>query len=80
VGKLVAGGQVELGVILVNELMAAPGVEVLGPLPAELQNYTAFHAGVGAGSKNPAAARALIQFLTTPSAGAVFKAKGQEPG
>ena len=80
VGKLVAGGQVELGVILVNELMAAPGVEVLGPLPAELQNYTAFHAGVGAGSKSPAAARALIQFLTTPSAGAVFKAKGQEPG
>lgn len=80
VGKLVAAGQVELGVILVNELMAAPGVEVLGPLPAALQNYTAFHAGVGAGSKNPAVARALIQFLTSPSSGAVFKAKGQEPG
>jgi molybdate transport system substrate-binding protein len=80
VGKLVAGGQVEFGVILVNELMAAPGVEVLGPLPAELQNYTAFHAGVGAGSKHVAAAKALIRFLTTRSAGAVFKAKGQEPG
>jgi molybdate transport system substrate-binding protein len=36
VGKLVAGGQVQLGVILVNELMAAPGVEVLGPLPPDL--------------------------------------------
>ena len=80
VGKLVAGGQVELGVILVNELMASPGVEVLGPLPPALQNYTAFHAGVGAGSKDPSAAKALIRFLTTPSAGAVFKAKGQEPG
>jgi molybdate transport system substrate-binding protein len=80
VGKLVASGQVELGVILVNELMAAPGVEVLGPLPPELQNYTAFHAGVGAGSKDSSAAKALIQFLTAPSAGAVFKAKGQEPG
>jgi molybdate transport system substrate-binding protein len=80
VGKLVAGGDVEFGVILVNELMAAPGVEVLGPLPAELQNYTVFHAGVGTGSKNAAAAKALIKFLTTPSAGAVFKAKGQEPG
>jgi len=80
VGKLVAGGQVELGVILVNELMAAPGVEVLGPLPAELQNYTVFHAGVGAGSKDSSAAKALIKFLTAPSAGAVFKAKGQEPG
>lgn len=80
VGKLLAAGQVELGVILVNELMAAPGVEVLGPLPPALQNYTAFHAGVGAASKNAAAAGALIRFLTTPSAGAVFKAKGQEPG
>ncbi|TMG72731.1 MAG: ABC transporter substrate-binding protein [Betaproteobacteria bacterium] len=80
VGKLVAGGQVQLGVILVNELMAAPGVEVLGPLPAELQNYTVFHAGVGVGSKDSSAAKALIKFLTTPAAGAVFRAKGQEAG
>jgi molybdate transport system substrate-binding protein len=80
VGKLVAGGQVQLGVILVNELMVAPGVEVLGPLPAELQNYTVFHAGVGVGSKDSSAAKALIKFLTTPAAGAVFKAKGQEAG
>ena len=80
VGNLVASGKVQLGVILVNELMAAPGVEVLGPLPPELQNYTVFHAGVGVGSKDPSAAKALIKFLTTPSAGAVFKAKGQEAG
>jgi len=79
VGKLVAGGQVQLGVILVNELMAAPGVEVLGPLPPELQNYTVFHAGVGVGSKDSSAAKALIKFLTTPAAGAVFKAKGRSP-
>jgi molybdate transport system substrate-binding protein len=80
VGKLVAGGKVELGVILVNELMAAPGVELLGPLPGELQNYTVFHAGVGVGSKDSSAAKALIKFLTTPAAGAVFKKKGQEAG
>jgi molybdate transport system substrate-binding protein len=78
VGKLVASGKVQYGVILVNELMAAPGVEVLGPLPPELQNYTHFHAAVASGSKNAQAAQALIRFLTTPSAGAVFKAKGQE--
>jgi ABC-type molybdate transport system substrate-binding protein len=35
---------------------------------------------VSAASKNAAAAKALIQFLTTPAAGAVFKSKGQEPG
>ncbi len=80
VGRLVASGKVQLGVILANELMAAPGVEVLGPLPPELQNYTVFHAGVGVGSKDSSAAKALIKFLTTPAAGAVFKAKGQEPG
>jgi molybdate transport system substrate-binding protein len=80
VGKLVAGGEVQYGVILVNELMAAPGVEVLGPLPAELQSYTAFHAAAASGSKNAPAAAALIKFLRTPAAGAVFKAKGQEPG
>ncbi|HUL91302.1 MAG TPA: substrate-binding domain-containing protein [Burkholderiales bacterium] len=80
VGKLVVEGRSQYGVILVNELMAVPGVEVLGPLPPELQNYTAFHAAVGASSKNAAAAKALGQFLTTPSSRAVFKAKGQEPG
>jgi len=80
VGKLVAGGEVQYGVILVNELMAAPGVEVLGPLPPELQSYTHFHAAVASGSKNAKEAQALIKFLATPSARAVFKAKGQEPG
>src|SRR5258708_22797016 len=80
VGKLVASGQVQLGVILVNELMVAPGVEVLGPLPPELQNYTVCHAGVGVGSKDSSAAKALIKFLTTPAAGAGFRAKGQEAG
>ena len=79
-GKLVAAGKIEFAVGLLNELMVAPGVEVLGPLPSELQNYTAFHAGVGVGSKDSSAAKALIKFLTTPAAGAVFKAKGQEPG
>jgi molybdate transport system substrate-binding protein len=80
VGKLVAEGQVELGVSLVNELIAAPGIEVLGPLPAELQNYSVFHAGVGANAKSAVAAKALIKFLTAPAAGTVFKAKGQELG
>ena len=80
VGGLVASGKVELGVSQLNELMAVPGVEVLGPLPGELQSYTAFHAGVASGAKNAQGATALIKFLTTPAAGAVFKAKGQEPG
>lgn len=80
VGKLLAEGKAQYAALLVNELMTVPGVEVLGPLPGDLQNYTVFHAGVGVGSKDSSAAKALIQFLTTPSAGAVFRAKGQEAG
>jgi molybdate transport system substrate-binding protein len=80
VGEKIAAGEAELGALLVNEIMALKGVEVAGPLPPELQSYTVFHGGVSAASKNAAAAKALIQFLTTPSAGAVFKSKGQEPG
>jgi molybdate transport system substrate-binding protein len=79
VGRFVAEGKCELGVILVNEIIAAPGVELLGPLPAEVQSYTRFQAGVASGSKNAGAVQALVEFLKTPSAGSVFKAKGQEP-
>ena len=80
--RKVGAGEAELGVLLVNEIMAqkANGVELAGPLPPELQSFLAFHAGVGAASKSAAAAKALEQFLTAPAAGAVFKAKGQEPG
>ncbi len=80
VGEWIAKGEVELGALLVNELLAVKGVEVAGPLPAEVQNYTIFHGGVSAASKNAAAAKALIRFLTTPAAAAVFRSKGQEPG
>lgn len=80
VGALLVTGKAELGALLVNELMAVRGVEVVGPLPPELQSYTVFTTGVNSGSKNAAAAKALIKFLSSPAAGAVYKAKGQEPG
>ncbi len=80
VGELLVNGDAQLGALLVNELMAIRGVEVVGPLPPEVQSYTAFHAGVGSASKSAAAAKALAQFLTAPASAAVFKAKGQEPG
>ena len=79
VGRLVAQGKCELGVILVNEILAAPGVELAGPFPREVQSATEFQAAVGSGCGNAAAAREFIAFLTRPSSGAVFRAKGQEP-
>ena len=78
--RKVASGEADLGALLINEIMAQPGVDLAGPLPAELQSYTPFSSGVAASSKNAAAAKALADYLITPDARAVFKAKGQEPG
>lgn len=80
VGKLLAQGQVQYGALLVNELMRLPGVELLGPLPPDLQSYVEFTAGVASASASRDAAEALVRFLTAPPARAVFKAKGQDPG
>ena len=78
--RKVGAGEAELGVLLVNEILAHKEVELAGPLPAGLQVYLSFHAGVSAASKSAAAAKSFEHFLTTPAAAAVFKAKGQEPG
>ena len=71
-------GDADLGVSLIPTLME-PGVDLVGPLPAELQTYISFVAGVGAAAKEADAARALIKFLTAPAAVPVIKAKGMEP-
>lgn len=77
--ELVAKGEVELGVVVITQIMTTSGVELAGPLPPEIQFYTTFTAGVGAGSRAPDAARELIRFLTGPAALPVIKAQGMEP-
>jgi molybdate transport system substrate-binding protein len=78
VAKAVAEGRAQYAALLVNELIAAPGIDLVGPLPAALQSYTAFHGGVASASQSAAAAKALIAFLKRPASAAVFRAKGQE--
>src|SRR4029077_15105026 len=75
----VSNGDVEIGLTQISEILPYPGVELVGPLPADIQNYTTFSAGISATAKNAEAAAALIKFLTTPDAKAVIKAKGMEP-
>jgi molybdate transport system substrate-binding protein len=75
----VAEGNSELVIILVSEILAFPGVDLLGPLPTELQNYIVYAAGVGTQSHNAAAAKAVIKFISGPAVAQTFKAKGFEP-
>ena len=57
-----------------------PGVDYVGPLPAELQQSTVFSSGIVVDAKEAEAAQALVKFLTTPEAGAAFRKRGMEPG
>ena len=78
-GLVVLRGEAEIGIQQMAELMAVAGIDVVGPLPRELQSVTPFVAGVTADASAPDAARALIQFLATPAAKRVIAAKGLEP-
>jgi molybdate transport system substrate-binding protein len=77
--EAVAKGDAQLGVFLINTL-TVPGLDVVGPFPAELQQEIVFDAAVAAKAKDAQAAKAFITFLGTPAAGAVIKAKGMNPG
>ena len=79
VGKLVADGDVELGFQQLSELIHAPGVQVVGPLPPEIQALTIFSAGVCARSNRLAETAALIAFLVSPEADAIKREQGMEP-
>src|SRR5262252_4780807 len=80
VGSIIANGEAEIGFQQVSELSHFAGVDYVGPLPAEIQQFTIFSSGIIAGTKEADAAKALVNFITAPAAGAVFKRIGMEPG
>ena len=79
VGALVARGDVELGFQQRSELIHVEGIDVLGPLPASIQIVTTFSAAVGARTRQPEAARALLDFMASPAAAAAKRRHGMDP-
>ena len=77
--QVVAKGEVELGIFLIN-VLTAPGLEVVGPFPAELQQNVVFTAAVGSETKEATAAKDLIEYLKGPAAVAIIKSKSMNPG
>lgn len=80
VGAAAANGDAEIAVQQLTELLPVPGIEVIGPLPAEVQTRIVYAAGVPVSAKQPEAAKALIKFFASPAAAPVIKAKGLQPG
>jgi molybdate transport system substrate-binding protein len=79
VGVVVANGEAEIGVHIVQEVISVAGIEIVGPLPGDLQATIVFAAAIMGGTESAEAAKALVSFLRTPEAAAVIKAKGMEP-
>ena len=79
VGAVVARGEAEIGFQQISELRPVAGIDVVGPLPAEVQKVSVFSAGVIARSQNAAAARKLLALLASPAAARTIDRTGLEP-
>ena len=76
VAELVASGEAELAVHQISEILPVTGAVLVGPLPAEIQNYTTYTAGLSAAASDPAAAKALLAFLSSDATKMIFKSRG----
>jgi molybdate transport system substrate-binding protein len=78
-GALLVSGEADMAVNSKPELLSVSGVDVVGPLPGDMAFTVVYAAGVGSGATQGDAAKALLKFLMSPEAQAVFKAKGFDP-
>ena len=79
VASHVVDGEAEIGIHQISEILAVKDAVLVGPLPAEIQNFTVYAAGVGAAARDATAANELVKFLTGSHAVPIIKAKGMEP-
>jgi len=79
IGLFLLRGEAEVGLQQMPELLAVAGIEVVGPIPAEIQSVTTFSAGLSTTTKSLEGSRFLIEFLTSSEAASLVKAKGLQP-
>jgi molybdate transport system substrate-binding protein len=77
--EVLARGEADMVVVVSTRITGVAGVDVVGPIPAELQTKIGFAAGLGASAKEPEAAKALIRFLSGLGTAPTLRAKGVEP-
>ena len=75
----VAAGEAELGIQQIAEIVAVPGVDLVGPLPEEIQHTTVFAVAVATTAQDPAAARDFVAFLAADAAKPIIAVHGMEP-
>ncbi|MFZ4809122.1 MAG: molybdate ABC transporter substrate-binding protein [Hyphomicrobiaceae bacterium] len=78
VAELVAKGEAEIAIHQISEIIPVKGVVLVGPLPAEVQSYTVYAAGIGAAARDAAAAKALIAHLAAADATPALAARGMD--
>ena len=78
-GYKVATGRAEIALHQLQELLAVPGIDIVGPFPGDLQGAFMFSAGIDKGAREADAAKVLINFLRAPDAAAIIAGKGMEP-
>ena len=78
--KMLADGTVDVGLTFVSEIITEPGVEVVGPLPESISTPTRLSGFIGAHTKNEAAAKQLLEYLSSADAAKVYRERGMVPG
>jgi len=78
VAELVASGEAEVAIHQISEIVPVKGAVLAGPLPAEVQNFTTYSAGLGAAANDAAAAKTLIQFIAGPASAPILKTRGMD--
>lgn len=79
VSEMVAEGKVEIGIIVIPNIMSVPGAEVVGPFPDEIQSWVVFTGAAGAKSANGMAAREMLRLLKAPTTAPLMRSKGLDP-